>query len=278
MRSMENQPEAPTIASDARTRRIAPWLAAAVLTVLPFAGSSAQDASANDGAEARFSVAKVYAELNHSDGDLGFHALIDGDGWERLEIEGPDERTLLAVSNDGSLRMQGLTELFFESAEPTFDELSPAAFFARFPEGAYEIEGRAVGGHKLESVAQFTHIMPAPPANISVSGMPVPANCESDDGPSIVGPVVIRWDPVQNSHPEVGTANADIEIAGYQVVVVDEDLAHSSLSVDLPPSITELQIPEGFFGGPSQLKFEILALEASGNQTAVESCFSVEGA
>ena len=40
-----------------------------------------------------------------------------------------------------SLRQQGMTEFFFESAEPSFDELSPARFFNRFRQGIYEIEG-----------------------------------------------------------------------------------------------------------------------------------------
>ena len=39
------------------------------------------------------------------------------------------------------LRRQGLSEFFFESDEPGFDELSPAAFLRRFPQGIYDIEG-----------------------------------------------------------------------------------------------------------------------------------------
>ena len=49
---------------------------------------------------------------------------------------------MLNVRVKGRLQKQGLTEFFFESAEPTFDELEPADFFKRFPEGEYEIEGK----------------------------------------------------------------------------------------------------------------------------------------
>ena len=94
-----------------------------------------------DEAEIPFDVATLYFELNNTDGDLGFHGLIDGDAWKRLEIENPKERRLLNVFVQSRLRRQGLTEFFFESAEPTFDELAPKKFFRRFPEGEYEISG-----------------------------------------------------------------------------------------------------------------------------------------
>lgn len=36
--------------------------------------------------EIPFSVADVYFELYDTDGDLGIHALIDGEPWKKLEI------------------------------------------------------------------------------------------------------------------------------------------------------------------------------------------------
>ena len=48
------------------------------------------------------------------------------------------------------------------------------------------------------------------------------------------------------------------------------------MSVDLPPSVTELEVPAGFIALGDELKFEILVREASGNQTAEESCFEIE--
>ena len=43
---------------------------------------------------------------------------------------------ILLLRASGRLARQGLTELFFESAEPPFDELPPTGFFRRFPEGS----------------------------------------------------------------------------------------------------------------------------------------------
>ena len=83
----------------------------------------------DDEDETPFDVAELFFELNNTDGDLGIHALIDGDAWKRLTIEDTKERKMLDFEVKGRLRKQGLTEIFFESAEPTFDELSPEKFF-----------------------------------------------------------------------------------------------------------------------------------------------------
>ena len=93
---------------------------------------------------AEFSEAELFFELNDTDGDLGIHASIDGGPYAKLAIEDPRERTILLIEANGRLARQGLTQLFLESAEPSFDELAPEKFFRRFPEGAYEIEAMAV--------------------------------------------------------------------------------------------------------------------------------------
>ncbi len=82
-----------------------------------------------EGGEIPFSVAELYFELNDTDGDLGIHGLIDGEPWKWIEIESPDGRRKMKVSAHKSLRRHGLTELFFESAEPAFDELPPECSF-----------------------------------------------------------------------------------------------------------------------------------------------------
>ena len=106
-----------------------------------------------------FDEANVFFELNNTDGDLGIHALIDGEAWKVLEIEAPNGRELLEIEIRSKLKRQGLTELFFESAEPTFDELAPRKFFRRFPEGEDEIEGETLEGEELESTAVVTHLI-----------------------------------------------------------------------------------------------------------------------
>ncbi|MDH3896040.1 MAG: hypothetical protein OEV18_01425, partial [Deltaproteobacteria bacterium] len=65
-----------------------PVLLVAVLALIM--GAAAPNCWAeDDGDEISFEVADVYAELNNTDGDLGFHALIDGEPWKYLKIEDP---------------------------------------------------------------------------------------------------------------------------------------------------------------------------------------------
>jgi hypothetical protein len=238
--------------------------------------ASAPYSWAEDGGEIPFSEASIFFELNDTDGDLGIHASIDGEPWKKLEIEGPRERELLTIYVQGRLRRQGLTQLFFESAEPTFDELTPEEFFRRFREGEYEIDGRTLEGDEMESIAEVTHLMPAPPDNIEVNGKAAPEDCEEDPVPSVSSPVTISWDPVTLSHPDIGRTNEPIEVVKYQLVVEREEPTLLIYSVDLPPEVTEFPVPDSFIELGDEFKFEILVREASGNQTAVETCFEVE--
>ncbi len=228
--------------------------------------------------EIPFDEAELFFELNDTDGDLGIHSSIDGEAWTELEIEAPNGRELLEIELQSRLKRQGLTQIEFESAEPTFDELDPETFFHRFPPGEYEIEGETHEGDELESVAILTHLLPAPPANVHVQGQASAEDCDAEELPVVDGeePVVISWDAVTHSHPELGETNEPIEVVQYQVVVEREEPTELVFSVELPPSITEIEIPASFIALSDEFKFEILVREASGNQTAVESCFEVE--
>jgi len=86
-------------------------------------------------------------------------------------------------------------------------------------------------------------------------------------------PVVIRWDPVTLSHPELGRTNEPIEVVRYQLVVERDD---GVFSVELPPDVTELGVSPGFTALGDEFKLEILVKEESGNQTAVETCFALD--
>ena len=153
---------------------------------------------------AEFSEAELFFELNDTDGDLGIHSSIDGEAYSRLTITDPKEQTILKVSPRGRLARQGLTQLFFESAEPKFNELDPQTFFRRFPEGPYDITARSLEGEVLETTVMLSHVLAAPVANITVSGVPAAENCDAVPLPSVSEPVIIDWDPVTQSHPEIG--------------------------------------------------------------------------
>ena len=153
-----------------------------------------------------FEVAQIFLELNDTDGDLGIHGLIDGEAWKSLEIEGPGELELMNVWLRSGLRRQGLTEFFFESAEPPFDELSPAAFLNRFKQGIYEIEAVTLDNVEFEEEVRLSHVLAGPPQNVRVNGKRGAANCDGDL-PVVSAPVTINWAPVTMSHPTIGKPN-----------------------------------------------------------------------
>jgi hypothetical protein len=228
------------------------------------------------GAGARLSVAEplakaeIFVELNDTDHDLGLHGDIDGGAWTRLTVEGPRDRTLLDIFGAGKLRSQGLTQLAFESAEPPFEELDPAEFFGRFPEGRYEIEAVRQGGGLLMGTARLSHVLAAP-AVATVSGVAAAENCDAPSLPHVGGPVLIDWEPVTTSHPDVGRPGP-VTISRYQFFVEQGDM---KLSLDLPPSVTEFEIPASITATGGRFKFEIIARTSTGNNTAIESCFVV---
>ncbi len=243
-----------------------------LLTVSLALGSLAAPISARQRpASQPFSVAELFVELNDTDSDLGLHALIDGGTWTSLEIDGPHDRSLLAIFSKGRFNSQGLTQLAFESAEPPFEELDPAVFFRRFPEGVYEIEALAQGGGTFKSKVKLSHVLAAP-VEATVSGRPAAESCDEPVLPEVAAPVVIDWEPVTQSHPEVGKAGR-VKISRYQFFV---EQGATTLSVDLPPTVTEFEIPTSITAAGGVFKFEIIARTSTGNNTAVESCFRMQ--
>lgn len=227
-----------------------------------------------------FEVAQIYLELNDTDGDLGIHGLIDGDDWKSLEIEGPGELELMNVWLRTRLRRQGLTELFFESSEPTFDELSPAAFLNRFPAGIYEIEATTLDDVEFEEETRLSHVLAGPPANVRVNGQPGADNCDGDL-PVVSPPVTINWDPVTTSHPTIGTPNVAVTVMQYQFVCEIEREGRTPeeivFSVDLPRGRTQFTCPAEFTSlSDGEVKYEIITKLSNNNQTAIESCFELE--
>ena len=239
--------------------------------ILVSASASTQSPAAGSRGAQPFEQAALFLELNHTDGDLGIQALLDGAPWTSLQIVRPGAGALLDIAARRGLGAQGLTEFSFESAEPSFDALTPKALFQRFPEGRYEIVARSLDGGRLSSSATLSHVMPAPPGNISINGAKAAENCSASPI-AVTAPVKIDWEPVTRSHPAIG-GNGPVEIARYQLFVEGTE---TTLSVDLPPAVTEFDVPRSVTAAGATMKFEIIARSSSGNNTAVESCFMVQ--
>jgi len=212
-----------------------------------------------------FDDARIIIELNATDGDVGIQVFLDGEAWNEVTIVSPDGM-IFEVKGEGSLKELGLTELFFESNEPSFDELPLEEFLALFPEGEYSFIGKTVEGDELVGTATFTHNIPAGPEIVS------PAEGAVLD-PDM--PVVIEWDPVTDPFP--GTDSEGIEIVRYQVIVEREEPQPLLVfSVDLPASASQVTVSPEFIEPGTAYKFEVLAIEAGGNQTISESFFCTD--
>lgn len=201
-----------------------------------------------------FDVARIYIEFNQSGNDLGFHVFLDGEDWRALKILSPSGRTIFDATGRGAYSELGLTELFFEGAEPSLDDVPLADLLARFPEGTYKFVGVTVDGTGLTSRATLSHAIP--------DGPPVSAEVDGDD-------VVIRWAPV--SAPPPGFPTRKIKVVGYQVIV-------GSFQVTLPASSSSVALPEELVATLARGThgFEVLAIDASGNQTITEGELELE--
>jgi hypothetical protein len=78
--------------------------------------------------------------------------------------------------------------------------------------------------------------------------------------------VVISWSPVTG--PPKGFPRRRIDIVGYQILV-------DPFQVTLPGTSTSVTLPPEFVASlsPGEHPFEVLAIDASGNQTITESSF-----
>lgn len=206
--------------------------------------------------------ARLKFEINATDGDGGIQVFLDAEQWKRMSIYDQTGRKILTVVTKGIMARQGGTELFLESAEPTFDELSLENLLERWPAGTYDFRGRGLNGEIYAGSAQLTHDIPAGPVLVSpIEGA----------GPQDPANTVVRWRrvPPPNGSP----------IIAYQVLVVGPDtgitaLPTVTLDVMMPPTATRLEVPPGFLQPNTTYEWEVLAIEAGGNQTLSSSTFT----
>lgn len=238
-----------------------------------------------------FDEAIVIVEINATDGDIGFHALADADAWHFMKLTGPGNKKLLTMKARSNLMQQGLTENFFESAEPLCepDDEEPdervvtlAEFVERFPAGMYRFVAVNIDGGLFVSDRELTYDLPAAPDISMTEDMIFPVDA-----------VVIMWeagtDLGEACHDENLVLNgiisdpATVPLVGWEVVVeVDDDEApHRVFSAQMPPEQSFVTVPENFLQpfvdlGYTEFKFEVGAIEASGNRTFSEGSFEVE--
>ena len=83
-------------------------LVAAALVALPALAIAAEE----------FDEFEPFIEINATDGDIGFHVLLDGEAWKVAKIFDGDGDRMFKGKGTDDLNEQGITEIFMESAEP----------------------------------------------------------------------------------------------------------------------------------------------------------------
>jgi hypothetical protein len=230
-------------------------------------GSASAEAAAGSGPVVPLKDAKLNIEHNATDEDTGFQGFIDSEGWQRLDVRGPNGR-VLTFEGRGSLGTLGLTELFFETVEPANAEVPIEEMLAKLPEGNYTIEGPAIENGESKGrtagVAWLTHDIPAGPKLVAPSeGATVP-----------VRGVVARWKPVSRT-----ITGEPVKIIAYQLIIEKDVEPHPhmigklGLSMYLPRTVTSIAVPDGFLEPRTAYNWEVLAIERSGNQTLSSGSF-----
>ena len=178
-----------------------------------------------------------------TDNDLGLQLFLDtDDGWKRVRVLDPARRGVIEFETAGRLSELGLTELRFESSEP-----SPEEVLALFPPGEYRFRGQTVEGDFLASNATLSHDFPPPPSITPSDGEVVdPRN------------LVVEWNAPEAEQVEV---------------IIEQDELEHILDVTLSSSTRRLRVPPQFLQPGFEYKIEILTIAENGNRVIAEGTF-----
>jgi hypothetical protein len=206
-------------------------------------GDSSQEAATvleNSVASSPFDKAQVFLEFNTTDDDMGFQVFLDAEGWRNVSLTDPRGNRIGRIVAEGPLGQIGITELRFESAEP-----SPEDVLSRFRAGEYKFRGETVEGASLASNVRLSHTLLDAPTFSPRNGQVVdPRN------------TVVRWNA-----PGAGRV---------EIILEHDELGHV-FDVTLSATTRRLTIPPEFLRRGTEYKIELLAIAGNGNRTIAES-------
>ena len=227
------------------------------LTALTATTAGAIAATGGGGGEGKASAQKplefeahdLYIETNDTDKDAGLQLFADGEQWKHFKLLDKNGNTMIDLNTKGKVRKVGLSELFLEASEPSFDEVPFSKFKKQFPEGKYRFRGETPSGRKMVGSDRLSHLIPAGP-NLT---FPAKSSTLDPDG------FVVTWDPV--------TKPAGVDIVTYEVIV---EQGKRSFDMYLPGDATSGTIPGEFLEPDTKTAGEVLARDKSGNQTITQ--------
>jgi hypothetical protein len=236
------------------------WYSLALLPLAALVPSMARDDCPDD-EEIELGAAEVFIEFNSTDGDFGIQFFWDGEAWDSMRVANPRDQTVLRIKAWKNVREQGLTEGFFESDEPSADELSMKEFLRRFPAGTYEFEGETLEGDELVGETELSHVIPAPPSGFFPGDGALVAAGTS---------LLLSFDAVTTD-----LEGEALEPELYEVVVESAGEILRVFKIVLPGDVANpmVTLPPEFLA-PGEYKFEVIVQEESGNRTIAETEFT----
>lgn len=178
-----------------------------------------------------FGECKTLIEINSTDGDIGFHFLMDGDDLNSARLFDPNGVKVFQDQAKGPMREQKLTETFVESAEPLCwpdPEADPdeeivtlEEFLELWTPGTYVFTGMGDGGEKSKGETVLTYEIPAAPANLDFDGS------------------VISWDAGDDLGNCASFAELNDLVAGGVLPVHPEDVPVAAWEVVLEPDVED---------------------------------------
>jgi hypothetical protein len=178
--------------------------------------------------------AKIIIEHNATDKDTGFQLFVDAEGWEKMQVVGPNG-TIAEFNAHGPINDLGMTELFLETVEPENNKTPLQETLKKMPEGRYQfvatasrsggaeglIKGEATLSHKIPG--GVTLLVPKEGASIPVTN------------------TRMSWQP--SDKPINGTG---LKLIAYQLIIEKDEepqprmIGKRGMSMYLPPTVTIL--------------------------------------
>jgi hypothetical protein len=178
-----------------------------------------------------FGECKVLVEINATDGDVGFHFLMDGDDLQWAQMRDPNRRKVFQAAAGGPLREQRLTEVFAESAEPLCwpdpeadeDEeiVTLEAFLTRWTPGIYTLRGFGQGQPRARGQTELTFDLPAAPQAVDFDGS------------------VISWTPGNDLGRCASYADLNDLVQGGVLPTHPENVAVAAWEIVLEPDVDD---------------------------------------
>ena len=242
---------------------------------------------------------KALIEINATDGDIGFHFLMDGDDLIKSEVRNPDGQKIFEAIAKKEEREQFMTETFVESAEPFCrdslkededDEVvTLEEFLERWPAGTYEFIGKGEEGEMVSGETELLHDIPAAPdlttGMLGFDGSVISwaagndlGECATEedlddlftDGVLPIHPknvTVVAWEAVFEPDVEAEDGATPEEIAAADA------LSKLKFTVRVPLSQTSVTVPADYLSSlppNTPAKIEVGALGVSDNATFTE--------